>query len=137
MSEGVKMEQIYVVTKGAKTPDGYIRVDVTSRSKIWGDYTSPFKLGPVYNPEGLVSNIIENLWQYSKVYESMVDNDKNPTNEYFAWRAKGFAETISHRHPIKGKPLYVWWGGTKLPYIYRIAQTSLHTSIRIQYPEQT
>lgn len=110
-------EQIYVVPKGTKTPDGYLRLDVTSQNKKLAMDFSPFYLGPVQSPEGLQSKLVENLWAFSKVYSDMVDCNNNPTLDYFKWRAQGFMDTKAHRHAHEGKPLYSYWGGNKLGYI--------------------
>ena len=108
---------LIVIRKYEKTPDGYLRVDVTSHNSVVREYLSPFFLGPVTSPDGVESLVMENIWQFSKVYSDMVDANNNPTESFFAWRNNGFADSVAHRHPHNGKPLYSWWGGQKLGYI--------------------
>lgn len=108
---------LIVIRKYEKTPDGYLRLDVTSGNKSARQYYSPFYIGPVESADGVESQTMENLWQYSKVYSEMVDENDNPTDSYFAWRNNGFRDSRAHRHPHSGKPLYSWWNGEKLGYI--------------------
>lgn len=110
-------EQLIVIRKNAKTPEGYKRIDVTSWNKKLCRYLSPFYLGPIAAPDGLISKNMENLWQFSKVYEDMVDENQNPTDDFFEWRKGGFEDSRAHRHPHSGVPLYAWWDGQKLGYI--------------------
>ena len=79
---------------------------------------SPFILGPINVPGANAENF-ENLWQFSKVYSTHMSINGNPTPEWFAWRAKGFADKYAHRYPMgKGSiPEYSWWNGEHLGYI--------------------
>jgi len=96
--------------------EGYtpIIVMMKSHSKWWP--LSPYYLRDENNI------ILENKWQFSKIYPSvpastqrysrynntiiwqhpaevhMIDNQ--PTQEYFQWRAKGFANTYAVRYPV-------------------------------------
>lgn len=99
-----------------KTPDGYFNLDVTSRNKKLKNYLSPFLLGPVRTPDGLTAHVVENLWQFGKVYSQLADENGNPTEEFFQWRENGFSDYKAHRHTLPGKPLYHWWNGEKLSY---------------------
>lgn len=95
-----------------------IFVNATSRSQQWKGL-SPFYVGPVELYDGHKSINVENAWQFSKVYKQHVDEDGNPTEEYWQWAKKGWADTWAHRYPMgKGAvPEYSYWDGEKLGYI--------------------
>jgi len=93
-------------------------INTTSRSTDWGRGLSPFLNGPCPLPEGAPckeAKNIENAWQYAKVYPEHVDEDENPTEEYFKWARMGFLTQRGVRYPMgKGKhSLYSWWNGKK------------------------
>ena len=98
--------------------DCCVVIDTTSRSLNWSKGLSPFFLGPC-EFGGLKSKNVENFWQFSKVYKNHVDQNKNPTPEYFSWRDVGFANDYAIRYPMgKGaKPLYSYFQNQKLDYI--------------------
>ena len=106
------MGKVYVYGPKDDCPDEII--NTTSRSKVWFGL-SPFFLSPVnvnaYN--------IENVWQYSKVYKEHVDENNDPTDEYFKWRKDGFSIRSGIRYTMgKGAlPLYSYWNGEKLDYV--------------------
>lgn len=89
-----------------------------SRATGWEKGLSPFILGPI-EFGGLRAENVENFWQFSKTYIIHVDENRNPTPEYFEWRDKGFNDKFAHRYPMgKGqKPLYSYWNGEKLSYV--------------------
>ena len=92
--------------------DKYFRLDTTSGNIVESHRKSlsPFFLGPVECYGGHVAQNVENAWQYSKVYKCHVDENGNPTEEYFKWRDKGWACEEAHRHPMgKEIPLYSYW----------------------------
>lgn len=94
-------------------------VNVTSRSMDKYHALSPFVLGPVVLYSGFWAQNVENGWQFSKVYMDQTDENDNPTQEYFLWAYRGWADGWAHRYP-KGKgvtPEYTWWDGEKLDYI--------------------
>ena len=76
---------VHVLNYRSSHPDA---IDTTSRSKSWSQGLSPFYLGPCQLYNGYVAKNVENAWQYSKVYMEHVDQDSNPTPEYFEWRNK-------------------------------------------------
>ncbi len=82
-------------------------------------HLSPFTLGPIRSYDGYNVPNLENLWQFSKVYPKLAGDDWCPTPEWFAWRAKGWADTYAHRYPMgKGAiPEFSWWDGKKLGYV--------------------
>lgn len=106
------MENIIVISKRDKCPEGYELIDATSRNAdpILRS-VSPFYLGPVECYDGLTAKNMENAWQYSKVYPEDIDEEGHPTASYFKWRDYGFNRTFADRYP-KGKgaiPCYSYW----------------------------
>ena len=96
-----------------------IYINTTSRTDIdWQRDLSPFYLGPCPLYWGLSSKIMENGWQYLKVYEEY-DNNGEPTEEYFEWASYGWLTNSPIRYPMgKGViPLYSWWDNKKYSYI--------------------
>ncbi len=86
----------------------------TSSKESWSRQLSPMLL----SAQPLAKNM-ENLWQFSKVYTDHVDQNNNPTPDFFTWQRTGFGDSWAHRYP-KGKgavPLYSLWDGEKLSYI--------------------
>ena len=113
---------IRVFNKFEPIPQDFVEVDTTSRGSFKD--LSPFYLGPLillasegYPAERCLK--MENLWQYSKVYQCHVDADGDPTEEFFEWRRNGFNNSRAQRYPMgKGaKPLYSWWYGLHYGYI--------------------
>lgn len=118
--------------------NGYIVIPVVmkSHSKYW-------PLSPYYlkNEEG---QIMENIWQFSKVYKEVpfskerysrfdnkiiwehpseihVDELEELTEKYFNWRNKGFNNEYAVRYPVgynfRHKTLYSFHNNEKLNYI--------------------
>lgn len=110
---------IHLVNFRSKLPEGTPVINTTSRSKNWGRGLSPFFLGPVPLYDGTYAQNVENAWQYTKVYDTQVDEQQNPTAAYFAWAREGWDKNYADRYPMgKGaKPLYSWWDGKKLSYV--------------------
>lgn len=120
---------IRVFNKFEPIPAGYVEVDTTSRGPFKD--LSPFYLGPIQVASGEYSEwclLMENLWQYSKVYpchaylpagRTKFPWNYEPTQEFFDWRAAGFDKRRANRYPMgKGvKPLYSWWHGKHLNYV--------------------
>ena len=63
-------EQVIVASKRARepTPEGYRRIDVTSRATDIFKTCSPFFVGPVFLYNGMTAKNVENAWQFAKVY---------------------------------------------------------------------
>ena len=76
-------------------------------------------LGPVKCYGGLVSQNVENAWQYSKVYKEHLQPDGQPNASWYEWRDRGFAQRRADRYPMgKGAiPEYSWWDGKRFTYI--------------------
>lgn len=94
-------------------------INTTSRSKTWSKALSPFFLGPVKLYDHYVAQNVENAWQYSKVYPQFVDDNQNPTEDYFIWSNIGWNKSWADRYPMgkNTKPLYSYWNKQKLNYI--------------------
>lgn len=94
-------------------------VNTTSHSTNWSKHLSPFFCGPVELYGDFEARNVENGWQYSKCYPEHVDEDQNPSKEYWKWAKRGWDDNFAHRYPMgKGaKPLYAYWDGEKLGYI--------------------
>ena len=108
------MPEVYVISKNVANSYFHAEaVDVTKNTGAFR-YLSPFVLKPKHEALNL-----ENLWQFSKVYPEHADVLGSPTQEYFDWRSRGWADPQAHRYPMgKGrKPLYSLWFGEKLGYI--------------------
>ena len=106
---------------GPKTPEkqGIPLIDTTSRSKTWSRGLSPFKLGPVNLYVPYKAKNVENAWQFSKVYLEHINDNGDPSDEYFKWALTGWNDYKAHRYPMgKGAiPEYSWWDGKRLSYL--------------------
>jgi len=115
--------QVIVTHKWAKIADqgqpGIQVVDTTSKAQDWRQDLSPFSLGPCELYDNHIAQNVENAWQYSKVYKAHTEENGDPTDEYWAWAKKGWADTTPHRYPMgKGAvPECSLWKGQKLGYI--------------------
>eukprot|EP01111_Echinosteliopsis_oligospora_P018695 TRINITY_DN8713_c0_g1_i1.p1 TRINITY_DN8713_c0_g1~~TRINITY_DN8713_c0_g1_i1.p1 ORF type:complete len:207 (-),score=48.53 TRINITY_DN8713_c0_g1_i1:86-706(-) len=99
----------------------YFAVNTTSRSKEnWSKELSPFFLGPIpmWGDIPPAANM-ENAWQYSKVYAHQVDDEGNPTEEWWKWMRAGIAQKKAVRFPMGrgAAPLYSYWEGEKMSYV--------------------
>lgn len=94
-------------------------INTTSSSNTWSKGLSPFFLGPVYLYQNFVAKNVENAWQFSKVYKTHLDENENPSTDYFIWAQNGWNSSWGIRYPMgKGKvPEYSFWNGEKLNYI--------------------
>ena len=95
---------------------------INTTSKVDADQQrdlSPFYLGPCDLYDGHTALRMENAWQFSKVYLQHTDDENNPTDGYWEWAKKGWADNKAHRYPM-GKgilPEYSYWEDQKYPYI--------------------
>lgn len=112
---------IHIINFQFQIPKNAISINTTSSSLTWSRSLSPFFVGPIDLYAGYKSINMENCWQYSKVYghTDHVDENNNPTESYFSWAQKGWADVKAHRYPMgKGmKPLFSFWDGEKLDYV--------------------
>jgi hypothetical protein len=85
----------------------------------WQSDLSPFVIGPCDLYGEHKSILMENGWQFSKVYKDHLNEQGDPTEEYFKWAEQGWADPTPKRYPMgKGrKPQYSYWNGEKLYYI--------------------
>lgn len=106
---------VHVFGPKSPRPRSGLVIDVTSNSPTEYRQLSPFLLEPV----GGEARNVENLWQYSKLYQEHADGAGNPTSAFNTWRAEGFAKQWADRYPMgKGKkPLCSIWSGQKYGYI--------------------
>lgn len=112
--------KIYILgPRNNKKPYKSLKVINTTSKAGWSKGLSPFIAGPVLLYNGLISYNMENAWQFSKVYNHMVDINENPNNKYFKWAENGWNDVKAHRYPIRkgAKPLYSYWNGEKLNYV--------------------
>ncbi len=132
-------------------PSRFPVVNTTSRSAdSWTTELSPFHLGPVGLYGGRTARIMENAWQFAKVYPDHVGADGAPAPGYWRWAQEGWDSARPVRYPRgKGaKPAYLWWDGEKLSYLsarlrvyfplYRdaVAKTDAFRRIRSLYEQQ-
>lgn len=116
--EPVKVDGVVKVI-GPKNKREKFAINVCSHSENWSKGLSPFILGPVKLYDTYSSNIMENGWQYTKVYPSYAEKNGNPKPEYFEWALRGWNLLNPVRYPMgKGaKPLYCLWDGERLGYL--------------------
>jgi hypothetical protein len=84
-------------------------LDVTS------NIHSPFSPSYLETEYGL----LENIWQYSKVYPPHVDEHGNLKEEWYDWRAAGFLSPTVLPHPVENsvQPLFIMWKDKKFSTI--------------------
>lgn len=110
---------IYVYGPKDKLPEEHEVINTTSHSKTWSKGLSPFFLGPCNLYNGMTAKLVENAWQYSKVYKQFTDSQGDPSERYFKWASIGWNSVNPARYPMgKGnKPLYSYWDGEKMDYV--------------------
>lgn len=103
------MSKIICIPYGTKMSSEFFVVNVTSRAK------SPF------SPYLLVTSngIVENIWQFSKVYPVHVDAKGDIKDDWYEWRTKGLENDRAVKNPMgKGaKPLFFMWQNKRLSYV--------------------
>jgi len=92
-------------------------INVTSRNAHTG--LSPFHIGPCPIPGFGQAKIMENAWQFSKLYQEHADEDGNPTNVHWSWAKNGWYAERPFRYPMGrgARPLCSLWDGQRLGYI--------------------
>lgn len=116
---------VFCYGRGDRVPATHVTINTTSKSaEEWSRAFSPFYLGPcVVTPwEGgpaVEAKIMENAWQYSKVYGDQCDEEGAPCAVWRAWSAQGFASPVAARFPRGrgAKPLYSLHQGRRLGYV--------------------
>lgn len=113
-------------------------VNATSHSGAeWSTGLSPFNLGPVSLYGSHTARILENAWQFAKLYPEHADTNGLPKSEYWAWARNGWNATTPFRYPAgKGrKPLCSLWDGKRLDYIE--ARKQIYAPLYQQAVKQT
>jgi len=102
-----------------KLPEDSIVIDTTSRSGSWTRGFSPFILQAGHLYGNYYAKSVENAYQASKCYSQFVDDENNPTDEYFKWAQKIWSSSYVYRYPMGrgAKPLFSYWDGQKLDYV--------------------
>lgn len=110
---------ILVLNNSESAPIGALDINVTSRSTTWSRGLSPFiiKGGNTWTDD--FAENVENLWQFTKVYECHVDSNNEPNEDFFIWMKRGWKSKVGIRYPMgKGAiPLYSYWNGKKYGYL--------------------
>jgi len=134
--------------------DGYKNINVcSSAAGIWKQL-SPMIIGKIDISKLIDNNLdkgeeiyglklpkaatnIENLWQFSKVWEGEVDDKGFPTREFFERRNGGWKDKKAHRYVKKGRnvPLFSYWNGEHLSYIQ--ARKKIYCPIYAEYVKKT
>jgi hypothetical protein len=113
--------QVTVVHMFTKVQDGEVVNTCSNAQTGWERDLSPFILGPVKLYGGLISQNVENAWQYSKVYKQHIGDNglELPNEEWHRWAKEGFQDHVAHRYPMGrgAKPEYSFWDGRRLGYV--------------------
>lgn len=113
------MTKVRVVQMRQKVSEGIV-VNACSNTAVgWQKDLSPFLIGPCNIPGGYTSLNMENAWQFSKVYKKHLDENGDPSHDWWSWSTKGWSDSKAHRYPMgRGAvPEYSYWNGKKLGYI--------------------
>jgi hypothetical protein len=116
------MSKVTVIHKFTKVPasQGVVVIDacINTPGGEWAGI-NPFLIGPCAMYDGHTAMVMENAWQYSKVYKEHADQHGNPTDRYWQWARAGWANPTSVRYPMgRGRaPLYCLWEGDRLGYV--------------------
>ncbi|RUP51332.1 hypothetical protein BC936DRAFT_148723 [Jimgerdemannia flammicorona] len=124
------------VSKKWPVVEGYKNVNVCSSGAGFWKELSPMLLGPIalcewgIDPKTDLGKVrrgvevpgqckrMENLWQFSKVFEEEVGEDLWPSVEFFRRRATAWKDPKGHRHSVKGARVkYFLWGQEKLTFL--------------------
>lgn len=98
--------------------ENHILVDTTASSDNWSRELSPFRLGPIVTPKGTALRL-ENLWQFTKVYEEHIEENGEPNKQWYQWKKEGFDSFKAQRYPMgrDAIPEYFWWNKQKLSLV--------------------
>ena len=113
-----RIRVIPVVRENRQDYENGVFINCTSSGEGAEQDLSPFNLGPCRLYANHTAQIMENGWQFSKVYPQQVDGTGQPTPEYFEWAEKGWATQRANRHPMgkemNRKEAFHWWNGEPL-----------------------
>ncbi len=94
-----------------------VYVNCTSSGDNAERQLSPFYLGPCELYDGYTAQVMENAWQYSKVYPEHLF-EGFPTADYFEWAEHGWASPRANRYPMgrerNAGEVTHWWSGEAL-----------------------
>lgn len=126
---------VYIYNSTAEGKPGII--DTTSHSKNWSRELSPFFLGPVSLWDDHTCKVMENAWQFTRVYPCHVDEEGKLTDDWWKWAKAGWDNPKAVRHPMGrgAKPLYHYWNGEELGYIE--ARARIYCPLYAKAVEQT
>lgn len=103
-----------------QTDENGIYINTTSTGDGAERQLSPFYLGPCRLYGEFTAQVMENAWQFSKVYPEH-QCDGNPTAEYFEWAERGWSSRRANRYPMgkerDGEATTHWWNGEPLSKI--------------------
>ena len=111
--------KVTILNKFEPLPGPGFEIDTTSRADTWTRGLSPFVLGPCPLYQGHTARIMENGWQFAKLYAEFAKPNGYPAPEYWKWARAGWLSKRANRYPVgKGaKPLCHFWDGECLSYI--------------------
>jgi hypothetical protein len=113
--------QIHVIgPRDRNAYPGVATINTTSHSTAqWTTGLSPFFLGPVPLYDGRRAKVMENAWQFAKVYPQHVGAGGEILPAYWQWAQNGWERSSAVRYPMgKGaKPRFLLWGEERLGYI--------------------
>lgn len=104
---------VHVLSMRDPAPAGAMVIDTTTRSQTWSRGLSPMIVR-------WHDMLVENVWQYTKVYPQHWDAEAGmPTEDWFAWNDVGLASNWGERYPMgKGvRPVCSWWQGRAFDYV--------------------
>lgn len=123
MSTPTPLTESFIRVIGPRDKRDKEAINCCSVSDNWSQGLSPFRLGPV-QINFRIAQIMENVWQYGKVYSVHWDKKNQlPNKAWQKWSADGYRNHNPVRYPMgKGaKPLGFWMGkfesGHLLDYI--------------------
>jgi hypothetical protein len=109
---------IHVIGPKNTPPKDAVVINTTSRSNDFGRGFSPFFLGPVELWGGHSAYNVENAWQYSKAYDTHLNQDGSPNETWLPWAKQGWGNPKAVRYPM-GKGVNAacsFWDGKRLTY---------------------
>lgn len=99
--------------------EGVTVINTTSHSSGWTRGLSPFLAGPIKLYGNFSAHNVENAWQYSKVYKEHINQQGEPTENYWQWAKQGWEKIKADRYPMgkDRKPEYSYWDGKHFSYV--------------------
>lgn len=131
------MSRVRVIGMYVKPPAEGIVVNTTSKADNWERDLSPFHLGPCDLYEGRKALLMENAWQFSKLYACHATDAGEPLSAHWDWAEAGWANPVPKRYPMgKGaRPLCSLWMGKRLGYIE--ARKTIYAPLYIESVRKT